>query len=263
MLVLAAVPSLGLHRLRAVDSDHYDFVAVGSWIEVVEIIRRRPVEMAVVDPILGGRPRVREIERLRVLFPSLPLLLYTTLAPETAGILLQLGSMGIRRAIFSRFDDAPTSLHAALQAELETSASRRVLQSLAGALDGLPARLRYVVETALHVPADTMTVDELARRAQVKRRTCERWFARSALPSPRTVLMLARLLYAHRLLLDPGYTVEDVTLKLGYGKTRTLQLQLKEVFGLTAGEFRLSLSIEEAVAIVTARYFPRLKRAAS
>ena len=51
-----------------------------------------------------------------------------------------------------------------------------------------------------------------------------------------------RLLYAHRLLLDPGYTVEDVALKLGYSKTKTLQMHLRAVFGLTAGELRVSLS---------------------
>ena len=47
------------------------------------------------------------------------------------------------------------------------------------------------------------------------------------LPSPRMVMVLTRLLYAHRLLLDPGYTVEDVALKLGYSKTKTLQMHLR------------------------------------
>ena len=60
------------------------------------------------------------------------------------------------------------------------------------------------------------TVSALARRAQITRRTCERSFARAGLPSPKIVMLLARVLYAHRLLLDPGYTIEDVALKLGY-----------------------------------------------
>ena len=214
---------------------------VGTWMEMIDIIRRRPVEMAVVDPMLGGKPRVHEIERLRALFPSLPLLIYTTLAPETAGILLALGRIGIRRAVFRRLDDSPATLRSALREELERTASEQVLQALAGALDGLPDRVRWALENALHGPGETLSVDELARLANVKRRTCERWFARSGLPSPRNVLVLTRLLYAHRLLLDPGYTVEDVTLKLGYGRARTLQMHFKEVFGLTAGEMRMSM----------------------
>ena len=77
------------------------------------------------------------------------------------------------------------------------------------------------------------------------------------------VMVLARLLYAHRLLLDPGYTVEDVALKLGYSKTKTLQMHLRAVFGSTAGELRVSLSTEEALEAVTNRYFLPLARAAA
>jgi AraC-like DNA-binding protein len=77
------------------------------------------------------------------------------------------------------------------------------------------------------------------------------------------VLVIARLLYAHRLLQDPGYTVEDVAVKLGYGRTRSLQDLFKEVFGLTAGEVRLSLTVEEALSVVTKRYFGGLNQAAS
>jgi AraC-like DNA-binding protein len=77
------------------------------------------------------------------------------------------------------------------------------------------------------------------------------------------VMVLTRLLYAHRLLLDPGYTVEDVALKLGYSKTKTLQMHLRAVFGVTAGGLRVSLSTEEALMIVTDRYFSPMSQAAS
>jgi transcriptional regulator GlxA family with amidase domain len=77
------------------------------------------------------------------------------------------------------------------------------------------------------------------------------------------VMVLIRLLYAHRLLLDPGYTVEDVALKLGYSKTKTLQMHLRAVFGLTAGELRVSLSTEEALMMVTERYLTPLSQVAS
>jgi transcriptional regulator GlxA family with amidase domain len=74
-------------------------------------------------------------------------------------------------------------------------------------------------------------------------------------------MVLTRLLYAHRLLLDPGYTVEDVALKQGYSKTKTLQMHLRAAFGLTAGELRVSLSVEDALAMVANRYFTPARRA--
>lgn len=229
----------------------------------MDTIRQRPVEAAVLDPMFGGVPRTREIERIRLLFPSLPVLLYTTLSPETASVLLDLGRIGIRRVLFTRFDDSPAALRAALRDELAESASHKVIRSLEEALQVLPGKVRTPLESMLYAPPDATSVGALADRMGVRRRTCERWFAKAGLPSPRMVLVLARLLYAHRLLLDPGYTVEDVALKLGYGKTRSLQSQFKEVFGLTAGEVRLSLSVEDALDVITRRFFTGLRQVAS
>jgi AraC-like DNA-binding protein len=219
--------------------------------------------MAVVDPLFGGQARAHGIERIRLLFPSLPLLIYTELAPATASVLLQLGRSGIRRVVFHRFEDAPAALRSAIQVELEQSASQQVMQALSAALHGLPPEILRALEAMLHAGDEAPTVTSLADRAQITRRTCERWFTKLGLPSPRTVMVLTRLLYAHRLLLDPGYTVEDVAQKLGYSKTKTFQMHLRAVFGATAGELRVSLSTEEALIMVTDRYLGSITQAAS
>jgi AraC-like DNA-binding protein len=261
-MILAAVPADRVSRLQAA-GDEFVVVAAARWQDVFETIRLRPVDMAVVDPRLGGEPRAHQVERIRVLFPSLPLLLYTTLEPATAGLLLDLGRCGVRRALFYRFDDAPAAFRSAMIAELERSASQQVMQSMAVVLAELPEQLRAGLETLLDVQVGPRTVSELAARSQLERRTVERWFLRAGLPSPRVVLTALRLLYAHRLLLDPGHTVEDVAVKLGYGKTRTFQAHCREVFGLTAGELRITLTVEEAVEVATKRYLDRQRRAAS
>jgi AraC-like DNA-binding protein len=263
-LVLAAVPAERLFRLRTLDPDRFVWEAATTWPEAVDAIRARPVQMAVVDPLLGGSiPRTHGIGRIRQFFPSLPLLVYTDLAPATAGVLLELGRAGIRRVIVHRFEDAPGALRGALLAELEQSASQQVILGLGPILRDLPPELRLALEGMLHAPGEGPTVTSLADRARLTRRTCERWFTKVGLPSPRVVMVLTRLLYAHRLLLDPGYTVEDVAIKLGYSKTKTLQMHLRAVFGLTAGELRVSLSTEDALATVTNRYFSPLRRAAA
>lgn len=255
MLVLTAVPEPQLHKLRTAAPAAYILQPVASGLDMVEAIRSRPVEFAVVDPTDGPGIGVREIERLRQLFPSLTLLVYTALSPQTAELLLALGGVGIRRAIFARFDDSPSSLRQALIGESEHTLFRKVARSLAGLLDSLPTSVSTAVESMLAAPMEPPTVSEMAQRAQLPRRTCERLFAKSGLPSPRTVLTIARLLYAHRLLLDPGFTVENVATKLGYGRARTMQAHLREVFGMTAGEMRLSLSPDDALRIVRLRYF--------
>ena len=252
LLMLAAVPAERMPRLRAADPDGFAFESAHTWAQAVRVIRSRPVGLAVVDPMLEGAPRVREIERVRAFFPSLPVVAYTSLTPATAAVLLDLGRIGVRRVVFTRFDDDPAQLRRVLRDEWALTAPHQVLLALRPLAERLPERVRWALEAAIQSPGEA-GVEDLARRALLGRRTCERLFARLQLPAPSKLLQMARLLYAHRLLLDPGFTVEDVARKLGYARARSLQLQLRSVFGRTAGEARLSLSPDDAMALLSER----------
>lgn len=263
MLILAAVPDIQLHKLRRSAAARFTLARACTWGEALTTIRSRPVELAVVDPLLQGSASAQEIERLRVLFPSLPLILYTTLSPETASVLLTLGQRGIRHVVFVRYDDHPLRLREVLGKEEARAASQLFLEQLAGALAPLPKELRWVLEEALQAPTTAQTVGQVAARARVDRRTCERWFTRVGLPSPRHFLAAARVLYAHRLLQDPGFTVEDVAQRLGYSQVKTLQQHARAYLGLTAGEMRLSLSPDDALARVVRRFAEPVQARAS
>jgi len=254
MLVLGAIPDVQYHKLRRAAAGQFSFVRALEWGQVLDTIRERPVELAVLDPLLGGEPRSHEIERLRQFFPSLPLILYTTLTPELAAVLLTLGKRGIREVIFARLDDHPTRLREALEQEYALASSQQFLEQIESRLAPLPTELRWVLEEALRMPEEVQTVQHLALRAAVDRRTCERWFTRAHLPSPRHFLAAARVLYAHRLLRDPGFTIEDVAKRLGYTRVKTLQQHARTYLGLTAGEMRLSLTTDEAMETVVRRF---------
>jgi AraC-like DNA-binding protein len=254
MLVLAAVPEIQVIRLRRAGARRFSFVPAPRWGDVVDVICRQPVELAVVDPFLSGEPRSLEIERLLTLFPSLPVLLYTTFTPALAPALLALGRQGVREVVFCRLDDHPDGLRAALEREQARACSQRLLDQIADAFAPLRSEIRWVLEAALRAPEDVQTVEQLATSAGVGRRTCERWFLRAGMPSPRHFLAAARILYAHRLLQDPGFTVEDVARRLGYSQVRTLQQHARLYLGLTAGEMRLSLTPDQALQLVVRRF---------
>ncbi|MGH2600126.1 MAG: hypothetical protein ACRDJ9_12170, partial [Dehalococcoidia bacterium] len=188
MLVLAAVPEVLYHKLSRAAEARFTFVHARSWEAALAAIRGRPVELAVVDPQLSGEARNQEIERLRVLFPSLPLILYTALTPRLGSVLLLLGQRGIRNIVMARFDDHPERLRDVLTQERARAVSHQLLDHIAHALVPLPTELRWVLEEALQAPEEIQTVGQLAERAHVDRRTCERWFARVGLPSPRHFL---------------------------------------------------------------------------
>src|SRR2546430_16639253 len=89
MLVLAAVSDVQYQRLRGAITPRFTLARAQTWDVALETIKGRPVEIAVVDPMLGGA-RGQEVERLRVLFPSLPFILYTpVMTPELAPVLLR------------------------------------------------------------------------------------------------------------------------------------------------------------------------------
>ena len=129
------------------------------------------------------------------------------------------------------------------------------IAATAALLQGFPGELRWAIETTLREPQAVPSVRALAERARMDRRTCLRWFAKAQLPPPSVTLTALRVVYAHRLLQDPGYTVEDVATRLGYAQARSFAQATQEVVGPTPGEMRGALTPEEAMAIVRERYF--------
>jgi AraC-like DNA-binding protein len=254
MLVLSAVSQPLNDRLQRAESHRFTFCHAMTWAGVVDVIRREPLELAVLDPALDGLPRAQEVERLRVLFPSLPLVIYTTLTPTLVPVLLQLGRAGVRTVLLAGHDDHPARLREVLVEEGAQSLPNRLLEELGDVLEEFPGELKWAIETVVRNPAGYHTVQDLAERARMDRRTCLRWFAKAALPPPSVVLMVLRVAYAHRLLQDPGYTVEDVAAKLGYPKPRPFASHVKEVFGMTPAEMRVSLSAEAALRIARERF---------
>src|SRR6266699_2264071 len=180
MLVLAAVSDLQYQRLRGAVSADFALARAPTWDVALETIRGRPVAIAVVDPMLGG-VRGQEVERRRVLFPSLPLILYTpVMTPELAPVLLAMGKCGITQVVLSPTEDHPKRLRDLLSEEAMQSASYRLLDQLAPALAPLPTELRWVLQESMRSPAAVQTIQQVAARAHVDRGTCARWFARTA-----------------------------------------------------------------------------------
>src|SRR6266581_3237029 len=185
MLVLGAIPEIQLQRLRRAAPAWFALAHAATWETALATIRARPVELAVVDPLLSGTASAKEIEQLRHLFPSLPLILYTALTPPTAAVLRALGQQGVRHVVFARYDDHPGHLRHVLVAEEGRATSQQLLEQFAWALAPLPSELRWVLEEVLRAPAEVQSVQQVAARARVDRRTFERWFTRVGRPPPR------------------------------------------------------------------------------
>lgn len=256
VFVVAALPDRAVRRLRVALAPRFVLVPVAGWEEMVEVVRRQPVDMAVCDPALEGEPRAHEVERLLTLFPSLPVVLYTALVPEMVPIMLRLGRAGVREAVLAYHDEHWDRLRRVFQHEATRSIAatvrRRLGERLGTAADD---RVRHLLELLVHEAPQGHSLREAAHRSARTRRTWLRWCRSAGAPPPGVLLTAIRVLYAHYLLQDPGYTVEDVAARMGYAQVRSLAANVREVFGMTPGELRVRLTVDEAVERIGERYF--------
>src|SRR5438034_11229970 len=97
MLVLAAVSGIQFHKLRRAAAVRFAVVHAPSWGAVLATIRSRPVALAGVDPLSTATASASETAPLGAPFSSLPLMLYTSLTPQPAAVLLALAQRRRRR----------------------------------------------------------------------------------------------------------------------------------------------------------------------
>ena len=75
-------PSLRSHLRSALLNEHV-LINAESWDDLATAMRTRPIDIAVVDPHIDGRPQLDEIMALLGRYPSVPVVLYlVALTPE-------------------------------------------------------------------------------------------------------------------------------------------------------------------------------------
>ena len=88
--------------------------AFPTWADFAAFLGTGYVDAAFIDPMVeSGADWGDRLQHLAS-FQRQRLILYTTLTPELASVLLQLARTGIREVVFSRLDDRPKRLTEAL-----------------------------------------------------------------------------------------------------------------------------------------------------
>lgn len=204
-------------------------------------------DIAIVDPLLDQPLDAAQLIHTVRSHPCARWLLYTQLRPDTARLLLELGSAGVRTAVFAGVDDSTHHLGSVLGELVRDSITHRAQARLVALLAPLPRRLRVVVEQCVRDDDARVDVSVLAARACMTRRTVERHFMRAGLPAPKIILRAARVLTAYGLLYDGTRTCNGVAKTLGYGKVSTLRAHLKRAFGVHARALHTAPTPEIAI----------------
>jgi AraC-like DNA-binding protein len=248
--VAALLPSLLLAQLRiAIGRDHLLHDAK-DWVELEQIVRRTPVDVVVVDPSVGGAPSAMEIVALRTRHPSLAVLPYVMLSPESLRTVVELARHGVHQLVLHRFDDDAARLRELVLRQPGDQLTELVLERLTEALGRLPLPLGRAVRDLFRAPQQFQSALDLVATSGQPRRSLYRQLAAAGLASPRTLVQGARVLRAYVYLGDPGALVEDVATKLGYASARILVRHAREVADESPSALRRRLSPEQFVNVL-------------
>lgn len=256
MEVAAFLPPPLLSHLRNVVGQDHSLLAVDSWTALTEVVRRSLVDVLVVDPSADGMTRSVEIASLLQRFPSVPVVLYMVLAPPALQAVVSLGRFHLDQVVLYRYDDEPRRFRELLERQPGNTVGEAVLARLGPALARMDQRLAEAVDRLFRQPQHFTTVHDLARDAGLMMRAVYRQCERAGLASPRMLVMGARLTRAFVFMRDPGYTIEDITVKMGYSAPRMFTRHMKVATGWLPSEVRSSVSPSQLVQRLVDALYP-------
>ena len=255
MDVIAYLPPPLLAHLRVVIAQEHQLVVVEGWDELENAIRRKPADIAVLDPTAPGHVRVAETVLLRQRYPSVQVVVYTYLTPSAMRMVVELAKHGLEHVVLHRFDDDPRRFGELLGQLPGHALGERLLDRLNGALDAMPTKVSGAVRRMMRAPRQYSAVDDLAAGAGMTRRQLYRVLESAGFTSPRLLVQAARLVQAFAFLRDPGRLLEDVSAKLGYSEPRVLNRVMQEMVGARPLDVRERMDAEEFVERVATRLF--------
>jgi len=244
--VAAFLPPRLLTHLKHVFADEPELLVASSWQELESFIRRKPVGVVILDPSADGTLNVGAVAGLLKRYPSLPLIGYVTLHAPAFKAIAQLGRLGLEDVILHRFDDAPDRFLERIEQVQGNSLTHRVVEELHDSLRQLPRQLYAKIENMFDQPHRYSSALDLAGDG-VAIVGIYRNLDSAGLGSPKRLLIAAKVLRGFGYLRDPGYSVLDVSIKLGYKTARIFSHHWVSVFGVTPARVRRRLTDEAAV----------------
>src|SRR5690242_15108762 len=183
-------------------------------------------------------------------YPSLPLIAYVTLHAPQFSAVAQLGRLGLKEVVLHHFDDEPEGFKERVERLEGSELTHDLMAALRNRLSHVPRQLAVTIENMFDQPHRYSSAFDLAMEAGVAIVSVYRNIEAARLGSPKRLLVAAKVLRGFGYLRDPGYSVLDVSIKLGYKTARIFSHHWVSVFGDTPARVRSRLSDEEAVNAV-------------
>jgi len=243
--IAAFLPPRLLTHVKHVFADEPELLVASSWEELEGFIRRKPVSVVILDPSADGTLNVEAVAGLLKRYPSLPLVAYVTLNAPAFRAIAALGKLGLEDVVLHRFDDEPERFKERVEQVQGNSLTHKVVDELRESLQQLPRQLYLAIENLFDQPHRYSSALDLAMKGMAIVGVYRNLSA-AGLGSPKRLLVAAKVLRGFGYLRDPGYSVLDVSIKLGYKTARIFSHHWVSVFGETPARVRSRLTDEAA-----------------
>jgi AraC-like DNA-binding protein len=248
--VAAFLPARLLTHVKHVFADETELLIASSWEELESFIRRKPVTVVILDPAADGTMNMDAVASLLKRYPSLPLIAYVTLNAPAFNAVAQLGRMGLEDVVLHHFDDAPERFRQRVEQVEGNALTHSVIEAIADRLKQLPRQLSVTVENLFDQPHRYTSALDLGMEAGKAIVSVYRNLDTAQLGSPKRLVIAAKVLRGFGYLRDPGYSVLDVSVKLGYKSARIFSQHWVSVFGVTPARVRTRLTDDAAIECV-------------
>jgi AraC-like DNA-binding protein len=243
--VLARLSAPLVARLQIALAGEHSLTLVDSWGALLLAIRESSVDLVILDPRTSSGLELGQARELLARHPTLPVVIYTTLAADSIQATVLLAQLGAQHVVLSDFDDEPRRFRHMIDQLPATRLSNSILGYVLPHIQDAPVPFVRAITRLFEAPQEFVDVDELARMSGMTRRSLDRWFHRSGLTSARTMILIARLTRAKHYMGDPGFLLEDIAKKLGYSSIRRFARQVRAATGMTPSIMRYAFTTEE------------------
>ena len=250
MDVVAFLPRQLDQHLKIVLGSQHSLISTGGWEELRAAVLRHVIDILVVDPVADGTPRTDAVRDIHRQFPSLPIVLYTTLSAGSMRAILELGRVGIEHVVLNRFDDERRRFLDLLERIPGQTLSDQMLSLLAPELGKLPVTMVRAIEQMFRSPGRFKNAQDLSAAAGTLLRTLYRQLDMAGIHSPRLLVASARLLRVYALLRDPGRQIKEVAAKVGYHSQYQLTQHMRALTGHTPRTVRAYIEPEQFVTLL-------------
>lgn len=224
-----------------------------SLADAIRHVRRSAVDAIFLSVHRCAERDVPQVARFVREFPHIPAVaLITRPDADATARVLNLGASGVRAVVDVSQPSGWDRLRELVR-EPSSPVAARIMVALDPDLREAPSDCRLFFELLARRASELRTVRTLAAELEVECSSLMTRFFRAELPSPKVYLAFSRLLHAAHLFRNAGLSIADVSNRLDYSSPQSFGRHLRNLLGVTAGEFRHRYPFEAALRLYRER----------